>query len=312
MTTCSTTAFDFPQVVQQVVAGMFQNMLANDPAVSYVHQTNTMGTPPYSTIWPPANYVPVAPSAATATTPALTAQGTDGDGTLFEALNPLIAEYDAYFNTNTPYVQLSLGGIGNVFADQTAWSNALTAGTVTASETNGVVSIDNTGTTLNVPVTVPTGTTLPAGATLGSYGGELSDYMSVTGTQTLTENLAPTITSAASATSIVGAPFSFTVSTTGEPAPALTESGTLPGWPHLHRQRQWHGHDRRYYDDRYRGQLPDNDHRHQRHQPRRHPDLHADQRRGADHYQRYDGELQHGRGRHLHGDDDWLPGPDGH
>ena len=229
VTTCSTTAFDFPQVIQQVVAGMFQNMLANDPAVSYVHQTNTMGTPPYSTIWPPANYVPVAPSAATATSPALTAQGTDGDGTLFEALNPLIAEYDAYFNTNTPYVQLSLGGIGNVFADQTAWSNALTAGTVTASETNGVVSIDNTGTALNVPVTVPTGTTLPAGATLGSYGGELSDYMSVTGTQTLTENLAPTITSAASATSIVGAPFSFTVSTTGEPAPALTESGTLPG-----------------------------------------------------------------------------------
>ncbi len=228
VTTCSATAFDFPQVIQQVVAGMFQNMLANDPAVSYVHQTNTMGTPPYSTIWPPANYVPVAPSAATATTPALTAQGTDGDGTLFEALNPLIAEYDAYFNTNTPYVQLSLGGIGNVFADQTAWSNALTAGTVTASETNGVVSIDNTGTTLNVPVTVPTGTTLPAGATLGSYGGELSDYMAVTGTQTLTENLAPTITSAASATSIVGAPFSFTVSTTGEPAPALTESGTLP------------------------------------------------------------------------------------
>ena len=62
VTTCSTTTFDFPQVVQQVVAGMFQNMLANDPAVSYVHQTNTMGTPPYSTIWPPANYVPVAPA----------------------------------------------------------------------------------------------------------------------------------------------------------------------------------------------------------------------------------------------------------
>ncbi len=228
VTTCSATAFDFPQVVQQVVAGMFQNMLANDPAVSYVHQTNTMGMPPYTTVWPPANYVPVAPSAATSTTPALTAQGTDGDGTLFEVLNPLIAEYDAYFNTNTPYVQLSLGGIGNVFADQTAWSNALTAGTVTASETNGAVTIDNTGATLNVPVTVPPGTTLPAGAALGSYGGDLSDYMSVTGTQTLTENLAPTITSGNSATSIVGAPFSFTVSTTGEPAPALTESGTLP------------------------------------------------------------------------------------
>ena len=37
-------------------------------------------------------------------------------------LNPLIAEYDSYFNTNTPYVQLTLGGIGNALADQSAWA----------------------------------------------------------------------------------------------------------------------------------------------------------------------------------------------
>ena len=40
--------------------------------------------------------------------------------------------------------------------------------------------------------------------------------------------MAPAITSAASAASIVGAPFNATVTTTGEPAPAITETGALP------------------------------------------------------------------------------------
>ena len=43
-------AVHFPQVINQVVAGMFQNMLVQQPRVSYVHQTNLMGTPPYSSI----------------------------------------------------------------------------------------------------------------------------------------------------------------------------------------------------------------------------------------------------------------------
>ena len=63
-TTCSTTPFTFPQVINQVVSGMFQNMLSNNPEISYVHQTNLMGTPPYSSILPPANYVPAATAAA--------------------------------------------------------------------------------------------------------------------------------------------------------------------------------------------------------------------------------------------------------
>jgi Putative Ig domain len=222
-TTCSSTLFTFPQVIDQVVSGMFENMMANNPEVSYVHQTNLMGTPPYSSILPPSDYVP----ASTAQT------GTDGDGTLYEVLNPLIAEYDSYFNSSTPYIQPTLGGIGDTLAEQTAWSNVLAATTpsVTASETNGVVTIDNTGTgSVNVPVTVPPGTTVSGSATLQSYGGELSNWVTMAGstTQTLTENIAPAITSASSASSIVGSAFSFTVTTTGYPAPALTESGTLP------------------------------------------------------------------------------------
>ena len=223
-TTCSSTLYTFPQVITQVVSGMFQNMLSNNPEINYVHQTNLMGTPPYSSILPPAGYVPAATAAS----------GTSGDGTLYEVLNPLIAEYDGYFNTNTPYVQLTMGGIGNTLANQTAWASTLAASspTVTASETNGVVTIANTGTgAANVPVTVPPGTTVSGSSTtLDSYGGELSNWLNVAGSSsaTLTENVAPAITSAASATSIVGAAFSFTVGTTGAPAPALTETGALP------------------------------------------------------------------------------------
>ena len=77
---------------------------------------------------------------------------------------------------------------------------------------------------------MPTGTTVNGAAFGSAYGGELSAWVTLgTGaTETLTEAVAPTITSAASATANVGAAFSFTVSTTGEPAPALTETGALP------------------------------------------------------------------------------------
>ncbi len=220
-TTCSTTPFTFADVINQVVSGMFTNMLSNDPEVSYVHQTNTMGTPPYSSILPPANYVPAA-----------TAQpGTDGDGTLYEVLNPLISEYESYFNATTPYEQLTLGGIGNVLADQSAWSAAQTAGTVKATEQNGTVTITNTGSSaVSVPATAPGGTTVGTAAYGQAYGGELSTWTSIPagGSLVLSEHVAPTIISANTASSIVGAPFTTTVYTTGEPAAAMSETGSLP------------------------------------------------------------------------------------
>jgi hypothetical protein len=220
-TTCSTTPFTFAQVISSVVSGMLTNMLTNNPEISYVHQTNTMGVPPYSSILPPANYVPSA-----------TAQpGTDGDGTLYEVLNPLIAQYESTFTSDTPYVQLTMGGVGNVLADQTAWSSALSGASVTASEQNGVVTVSNTGTgSANVPITVPQGTTVNNAAFGSPYDGQLSAWTPIAAdsSATLDEKVAPTITSAASANSIVGAPFSFTVTTTGFPVPALTETGSLP------------------------------------------------------------------------------------
>ena len=140
-------------------------MLSNNPEVSYVHQTDLMGTPPYTSILPPANYVPAA-----------TAQpGTDGDGTLYEVLNLLIPSTTPTSTPTTPYSPADPGRHRQVLADQSAWSAAQTAGTVTASEQNGVVTVKNTGTgAVNVPITVPPGTTV-AGAAYGSpYGGELS------------------------------------------------------------------------------------------------------------------------------------------
>ena len=247
-TTCATTPFTFAQVVNQVVSGMFQNMLSNNPEVSYVHQTNIMGAPPYSSILPPANYVPAA-----------TAQpGTDGDGTLYEVLNPLISEYDSYFTAGTPYEQLTLGGIGNTLAHQTAWASnqAASSPTVSASETNGVVTIANTGTgAVNVPVTVPPGTTISGSSSLQSYGGELSNWLSVAGTssQRLTEKVAPAITSAASAALIVGA---RSVSRLPRPAPRLPSSPRR-GAPvrddvlgRRHRNHPW------YSGQRHGGYLP--------------------------------------------------------
>ena len=219
--TCATTPYTFADVINQVVSGMFTNMLSNDPEISYVHQTNTIGTPPYSTTLPPAGYVPAA-----------TAQpGTDGDGTLYEVLNPLISEYDSYFSSDTPYVQLTLGGVGQVLANQAAWSAAQTAGTVTATEENGVVTVKNTGLgAVNVPVTAPAGTTIGGSAFGSSYDGQVSAWTSVAagGSVSLLENLAPTVTSADSANSIVGAAFDDTVTATGYPAPVLSETGPLP------------------------------------------------------------------------------------
>ena len=112
---------------------------------------------------------------------------------------------------------------------------------------------------------MPTGTTVNGAAFGTAYGGQLSDWVDLgtNATETLTENVAPAITSGASATSIVGTPFSFTVTTTGEPTPALTESGALPAGPDVHRQRQRHRHHRWYPSGGHRRQLPDHDHGHQ-------------------------------------------------
>ena len=50
---------------------------------------------------------------------------------------------------------------------------------MTASETNGMVTVTNNGTEVKVPVTVPPGTTVNGAAFGQSYGGDLSDWVNL-------------------------------------------------------------------------------------------------------------------------------------
>ena len=175
-TTCATTPFTFPQVISSVVSGMFTNMLSNNPEPTYVHQTNIMGTVPYPTTcsttggMPPSTYVP-----------STTAADTTGEGLLYSVLDPLLCQYNTYFNANTPYQQLTMGAIGATLQNQTAWTTALATGKVKATEQNGIINVTNTtGATVSTPITTPAGTTV-TGATFGqSYAGAQSGWTSVT------------------------------------------------------------------------------------------------------------------------------------
>ena len=224
----------YPDIVNSVVSQMLQYMLTNNPEPSYVHQTNIIGILPGCTdsTWAAnPNTCETAPDPTCTSASCMPATApTAGDGTLYSVLDPLLSAYHSYFSALTPYVQLTEGQIATVLANQSAWSGPA-ASDVTASETNGVVTITNTGTSaVEVPATMPDGTTSGGTAFGQAYGGDLSAWVDLAAGQTVTldESVPPAIVSAASATSNVGAAFSFTVYTTGEPVPALSEVGALP------------------------------------------------------------------------------------
>jgi hypothetical protein len=145
-------------------------------------------------------------------------------------ISNMLSQYNAWYNTNSPLDQMTGVTEAQTLQQQSAWAAAEAGTGIAASETNGTVTVTNSGAAVNVPITVPAGTTVNGAAFGTAYGGTLSAWVNLgTGaTETLTEAVAPTITSASAATSNVGAAFSFTVTTTGTPAPALTESGALP------------------------------------------------------------------------------------
>jgi hypothetical protein len=199
VTTCLTTAATQATLLASESRIMLSHVLANDPRVGFAHQTNLVG----GTV-PSNGYV------------------------LLTLLSNMLAQYNAW--TTTPLQQVTDATDAQVLGEQSAWASAKSAGSVTASELGGVVTLTNTSASaVNVPITVPTGTTSP-GVTLQSYGGTLSAWVSVpaNGTVTLTESVPPTIISANAATSIVGTPFTTTITTTGVPAPAISETGALP------------------------------------------------------------------------------------
>ena len=184
---------------------MLSHVLANDPRVGYAHQSDLIG-------------------------PA-TQNGQDYGYTILDLISNMLSQYNTWYASSAPLDQMTDVSEAQVMAEQAAWASASTGSSVSATVQNGVVTVTNNGSEVKVPVTVPAGTTVNGGPAFGTpYGGDLSDWVDLGNgaTQTLNENVAPAITSAASAGSIVGAAFSFTVTTTGAPTPALSETGALP------------------------------------------------------------------------------------
>jgi len=146
---CPTTC-NFRDVITQVVSGLFSTMMANDSRPSYVHQTNIIGTPPAGSeespdLLPPSTYVP--PATCTAGAPC-----TKGDGTLYQALDPLLYQYNEYFNPNAPFVQLTEQAIANLVGEQDGWA-AANATQITGSIQGKVVTVQNGGAPTEIPLT---------------------------------------------------------------------------------------------------------------------------------------------------------------
>jgi hypothetical protein len=201
-TTCITTAATEASLIASETGIMLSHVFGNNPRVDYAHQTNLIGSAD------PANGY-----------------------TLLTTLSSMLSQYQSYTNANTPLDQMTDATEATTLAEQSAWAKAVTAGTTKATETNGVVTITNSGSTpVSVPFTAPSATTNGTTTFGQAYGGQLSAWTSLPAGQTLTltEHTGPAITSANSASSIVGAPFTTTVTTTGTPAAAITEAGALP------------------------------------------------------------------------------------
>ena len=207
-TTCETAPATFAGVVSDVDTGMFQQIMGNDPRPHYFHQTNLMGSPP--------------PGPATAGTPPATSPSV-GDGLYYSVMNPLLEEYEKYFSA--PIEQLTMAQIGQLLAEQQAWSHA-SAGQVSGYIEGNHITIQNSGAAISMPLTGVTG--------VGSlYGGIQSGWTSVpatggTYTAPSTWPAAPVVpeapkvtTNPAAKTVTAGESATFTAAASGVPTPTV-------------------------------------------------------------------------------------------
>jgi hypothetical protein len=152
--TCETKPANFAEIVASVDTNMFQHVMGNDPRPHYFHQPNLMGSPP--------------PGPPTTGTPPVTLPSV-GNGLFYSVMNPLLEEYNQYFNT--PIEQLTVAQIGQLLAEQQAWSKA-NAGQVSGYIEGNQVTVQNSGTeAVNTPLTGVAG----VGST---YGGIQSGWTS--------------------------------------------------------------------------------------------------------------------------------------
>jgi hypothetical protein len=206
-TTCVTTLPTEASILASESHIMLGHVLDNNPRVGYAHQTDLIGP-------------------ATVTSGGKTV---DYGYTILDLIDSMLSQYNSWYTA--PIVQMTDVSEASTLAEQAAWATAVGNNSVSATDTNGMVTVTNNGTsTVKVPVTAPTGTTVNGTAFGESYGGALSGWTSLASgaSLVLSENVAPVITTTNEPSSIVGTPFSYTVYTTGEPVPALTETGALP------------------------------------------------------------------------------------
>jgi hypothetical protein len=134
--TCETKVANFAEIVASIDTNIFQHVMGNDPRPHYFHQPNLMGSPP--------------PGPPTTGTPPATLPSV-GDGLFYSVVNPLLEEYAQDFNA--PLEQLTMAQIGELLAEQQAWS-AASASQVKGHIEGGTVTLENSGTgAVSTPLT---------------------------------------------------------------------------------------------------------------------------------------------------------------
>ncbi len=177
--TSSTTCITTPATEASILASEshieLTHMLDNNPRVGYAHQTNLIGA---------------------GTTDAGSPSGTDS--TLLDLLSDILGQYNSWYTAAAPFVvttdaaQPNSTSQSTVIAEQAAWAKAQAAGTVSATESGGQITVTNNGTSpVTVPITAPSGSTVNGTAFGTPYGGTLSGWESLASGATLAISLPP-------------------------------------------------------------------------------------------------------------------------
>jgi Immunoglobulin I-set domain len=204
VTTCQSKAATFADVVSDVDTNMFQHLMGNDPRPHYFHQPNMMGSPPAG---PPTTGTPPATAAS------------KGDGLFYSVVNPLLEQYEKYFNA--PIEQPTVAQAGALLAEQSEWGANAEAGRASAYIEGNQVTIQNsTAGEVNLPLTGVVG--------VGSvYGGIQSGWTGAPAgasvrTAVITWPEAPAVTTSPVAKTVTaGESATFTAAASGYPAPTV-------------------------------------------------------------------------------------------
>jgi hypothetical protein len=204
VTTCQSKPATFADVVNDVDTNMFQHLMGNDPRPHYFHQPNMMGSPPAG---PP-----------TTGTPPATAPS-KGDGLFYSVVNPLVEEYEKYFNA--PIEQPTLAQAGALLAEQSEWSATAEAGRASAYIEGNQVTIQNsTAAEINLPLTGIVGVgSLYGGIQSGWTGAPVGASIR---TSEITWPEAPAVTTSPVSKAVTaGEAATFTAAASGFPAPTV-------------------------------------------------------------------------------------------